>query len=111
MTRTNSGVRISKRRTYPVEQNGMMRSRNVGRGREVTVGDGANGLDSLGAIQQEVEQAIQIGIGLWRELDSERHLQSCFTRAATLASSFDNTTSDGMETPVQAFTLWRERQM
>ena len=31
MTRTNSGVRISKRRTYPVEPNGTMSSRSVGR--------------------------------------------------------------------------------
>ena len=85
----------------------------VGCGREMTVGSDANGLDSLvgthgffdsfGAIQQGVEQSIQIGIGLRRELDLERHLGSCFTRAATFASSFDRTTSDGMAIPVRSY--------
>lgn len=59
-------------------------------------------LDRLGAIQQEVEQAVEVGFGLGRELDLEGHLRSCFTLAATFASSFDRTTSDETETPVRS---------
>ena len=85
----------------------------VGRQRNMTVGRGANGLDRivgapgvfqrLGAVKEEVEQAIQIGFSLGSELNPERHLRSCFTRAATLASSFFRTTSDGMEIPVRSY--------
>lgn len=59
-------------------------------------------LDRLGAIQQEVEQAVKVGFGLEGELDLEGHLRSCFTLAATFASSFDRTTSDETETPVRS---------
>ena len=85
----------------------------VGRDRKMTVGSGAKGLDRLvgthgvfhrlGRVQQEAEQAIQIGFSLGRELNPERHLRSCFTRAATFASSFVRTTSDGVEIPVRSY--------
>lgn len=70
-------------------------------GREMAVGNRANDFDSLvgvhgvfdglGTLQFEVEQTIQICVGFRGELDLERHLRSCFTRAATFASSFDKT--------------------
>lgn len=85
----------------------------VGRGRKMTVGNGANDFeslvgahgvfDSLGTLRQEVERTIQICVRLRGELDLERHFRSCFTRAAIFASSFDKTTSDGMEIPVRSY--------
>ena len=54
-------------------------------------------------VQEDVEQAIQIGFSLGRELNPEPHLRSCFTRAATLASSFVRTASDGTEIPVRSY--------
>lgn len=84
----------------------------VGRGRKMAVGSGANGSDRVvgahgvfggpGTLQQDVEQTIQVSVRLRGELDLECHLRSCFTRAATFASSLDRTTSDGMEIPVRS---------
>jgi hypothetical protein len=83
----------------------------------MAVGGGANGFDRVvsahgvfggpGTLQQEVEQTIQVCVRLSGELDRQRHLRSCFTRTATFASSFDRTTSDGMEIPVRSYRLER----
>ena len=65
---------------------------------------GAQGLlDCLGALEQEVEETVQIRIRCRGQLDLARHLRSCFTPAATFASNFDRTTFDGMEIPVRSY--------
>jgi hypothetical protein len=53
--------------------------------------------DALGRLRQKVEQTVQTRGRLRGELDLECHVRSGFTRAATFASSFDKTRSEGME--------------